>query len=485
MSRNKDKRRTDRIPNDPDDRQPGAASTPVAGPGKRRSLVWLTLFLVLAAGTGLVRWKQAVPWPAAEHMGRRAMAICSSAVPEAAAAVPQVSLLAPEPVPIVRYRIPEQVNEPPPPTLNELYLVQVGDQLRVAAAFSRLPGYRLFRQDRGRRLVLELPAETTLPSLADDDTPTLLEKLTRESFGGRVQLVFSFDRPFCYDELELRDDPGGEGRALLFSVRPEPAAVAVSTTAPASPTPAGTSDPDPNVTADTAQVPAPAPEPAAKSNKTFSRQAVRITDRQRAEDLYREAKAAFQKGHPGKAERALRAALILYPSHVGARDALLRLLSRLNRPRQAADLLAQGAIQAPDHPSYRVRFVRLLIDQGDLSRAREELTRAPLPPVAESPDLHAMAATVSLRQGRYREAAETYRALLDIQPDNAVWWMGLGIALEGDAAFDRARQAYDRALQHDGLSDNLQTFVRRRLAASGDGHPGQPLAGRNPDEDRS
>ena len=249
--------------------------------------------------------------------------------------------------------------------------------------------------------------------------------------------------------------PGGEGRALLFFGPPEPAA-AVSAAVPASSTPAGAPEPDPIVLSDTGQVPAPAPEPAAKSNKTFSRQAVRITDRQRAEDLYREAKAAFQKGHPGKAERALRAALILHPSHVGARDALLRLLSQLNRPRQAADLLAQGATQAPDHLSYRVRFVRLLIDQGDLSRAREELTRAPLPPVAESPDLHAMAATVSLRQGRYREAAETYRALLEIQPDNAVWWMGLGIALEGDAAFDRARQAYDQALRHDGLSDNLQ-----------------------------
>ena len=275
----------------------------------------------------------------------------------------------------------------------------------------------------------------------------------------------------------------GEGRALLFSVRPEPVTV-VSTAAPAGPTPAGTADPDPKIPTDTGQVPAPATEPAAKT-KTFSRQAVRITDRQRAEDLYKEAMAAFQKGHPGKAERALRAALILYPSHVGARDALLGLSSRLNRPRQAADLLAQGAIHAPDHLPYRVRFVRLLIDKGELSRARAELTRAPLPSVAESPDLHAMSATVSLRQGHYREAAETYRALLEIQPDKAVWWMGLGIALEGDADQDKARQAYNQALSHDGLSDNLQTFIRRRLAASGDGQPGQPLASRNPEEDRS
>jgi len=483
MSRNTDKRHIDRISNNPDDRRPGAASTAAAGPGKRRRLVWLTLFLVLAAGAGLVCRKQTAPWPAAEHMGRQAMAICTAAVPEAAAAVPQVSLLAPEPVPIVRYRIPEQVSEPPPPTMKELYLVQVGDQLRVAAAFSRLPGYRLFRQDRGRRLVLELPAETTLPSLADEAMPTLLEKLTRESFGGRVQLVFSFDRAFSYDELELRDDPDGEGRALLFSVRPEPA-VAVSTAAPASPKSAKTSAPDPKVPANAGQVPAPATEPAAKT-RTFSRQAARTTDRQRAENLYREAMAAFQKGHPGKAERALRAALVLHPGHVAARDALLRLSSQLNRPRQVADLLAQGAIHAPDHLSYRIRFVRLLIDKGELSRARKELTRAPLPSVAESTDLHAMSATVSLRQGRYGQAAETYRKLLEVQPGKAVWWMGLGIALEGDADRDKARQAYNQALHHDGLSDNLQTFIRRRLAASGDGRPGQSLAGRNPDEDRS
>ena len=86
MSRNTDKPRIDRISNDPDDRRPGEGSTPAAGPGKRHSLVWLIVFLFLTAGAGLAHWKQAVPWPAAAHMGRRAMAICTAAVPEAAAA---------------------------------------------------------------------------------------------------------------------------------------------------------------------------------------------------------------------------------------------------------------------------------------------------------------------------------------------------------------------------------------------------------------
>jgi hypothetical protein len=326
----------------------------------------------------------------------------------------------PDQAPIVWNTIHEEADEPPPAALEELHLVQVGDQLRVAAAFSRMPGYRLFRQDQGKRLVLELPEATTLPSLSCDATPPLLKELNRESLGGRVQLVFSFDRAFRCDEQELRDNPDGDGRALLFSVRPEPVA-SVPTAVPLNPSAAEPSNPAPNVPADIGQAPVPAPAPAAK---TFVRQAVRITDRQRAADSYR------------------------------------------------------------DLP-HRIRLVRLLLEKGKLSRARAELTRKPLPPVGKAPNLHAMSATVSLRQGRYREAAETYRNLLEVQPGKAVWWMGLGIALEGDADQDKARHAYSQALRHDGLSDNLQTFIHRRLAASSNGQAGQPLARRNPDEDRS
>lgn len=488
MSRNKDKNRIDRMPNDPDGGCPTATSSPAAGCSGRCGLVCLTLVLVLAAGTGVARWNGDSLWSAAGHMISRTVAITAPAVSVADAAVRQDPLPMPVQPLAVQDRSPESINEPPIstaekclPKLEELYLVQVGDQLRVAAAFSRMPGYRLFRQDRGKRLVLELPEGTTVPSLPDGATPPMLRKLTRETLGGRVQLVFSFDRVCRCEEQELRNNPDGEGRALLFAVRPEPVAGG-PTAAPVNPSPAETPGPAPVVLSDTGQATVSASAPPVK---TFVRQAVRTTDRQRAGDLYREAMAAFQRGRPGKAEQALRAALNMDPGHVGARDALLHLLSRLNRRQQIKALLAQGVRQAPDHLPYRVRFVRMLIDDGELSRARTELSRDPLPPAAESPELHALSATVNLRQGQYQDAAEIYRTLLKVQPDKAVWWMGLGIALERNDAFDRARQAYDQALRHDGLSDNLENFIRRRLAASGSGQAGQPLASRNPDEDRS
>lgn len=488
MSRNKNKNRIDRRPNGLDDQCPSATSFPAAGRSMRSDLVWPAVLMVLAAGIGVVQWKGVALCSVTGHMIRCAVAITAPTVSEADAAVRQAPLPMPAQPLAVKNQIPENINESPistveksPPVLEELHLVQVGEQLRMAATFSHMPGYRLFRRDRGKHLVLELPEGTTVPSLPDGELPPLLKKLSRETLDGRVRLIFCFDRVCRCEEQGLRNKHGEEGRALFFAVRPEPVTV-VPTTAPAGPLPTETPASARVVSADTGQAPVPAPAPAAR---TFIRQAVQTTNRQHAEDLYREAAAAIQQGRPAKAERALRTALEVYPGHIDARDALLHLLHRLNRRQQVKALLAQGVRERPDHPPYRARWVRLLIDDNELFRARAELTRIPLPPVAEAPDLHAMSATVSLRQGRYQDAAQTYRNLLTVQPDQAVWWMGLGIALEGDAAFDRARRAYDQALRHDGLSDTLQTFIRRRLAASGNGQAGQPLAGRDHDEEQS
>lgn len=488
MPRNRNKRRIDRMPNDREDGHQGAASFPATGRLRRPGILWLGLFLMLVAAAGIFRGKAAALWSAAGSMVKHSAGITTSAVSEASAALNQAALEPPTLLPTVRHRFPKEENAPPhtvveksPPALKELYLVQVGDQLRVAASFSHMPGYRLFRQERGRRLVLELPEGTTVPSLPEGATPPMLKKFTCESIGGRVHLVFCFDRPCRWVEQGIRNNPDNDDRTLVFAVRPEPKA-AVPAAAPRNSSPVEATDTAPVASADTGQAPVRAPAP---KTRKFIRQDVRTTDRQRADDLYEEAIAAFQKGRSDRAEQALRAALTVCPGHIGARSALLNLLIRLNRHGQVKALLAQGVRLAPEHLPYRIRLVRLLIDEDELAQARAELTRTPLPPVAEAPDLYAMSATVSLRQGRYQDAAQTYRDLLKVRPKQAVWWMGLGIALEGHAAFDRARRAYDQALRHDGLSDNLRTFIRRRLAASGKEQAGNPLAHRNSEEDRS
>ena len=456
---------------------------PATNRRRRPGPLRLGLLVLLLVGASVAWWKSAGP------IGQPEAAKIPAAVPEAAAAVMTAPPRTTEPPPAPVNRTPDEavesrpvVVEKRPAALESLYLAQVDNQLRVSAAFSHMPAYRLIRQDQGKQLALELPAGTKVASLPDTETPPLLQKLAHETADGRVRLVFSFEQPCRSDEMRVMDNPNGEGRTLQFVIRPEPSDIRQAE----APAVASATEPSaaPPVTPAVAE-PAPAPQAEPPAAKEFVRQVVRPTAHQQAEDLYQSGMAAFRKGHLRKAEQALRQTLAIAPDHIGARDALLLLLERQNLPDQVNAVLAEGVKNAPGHLPYRVRLVHRLIEAGDLSGARKELTREPLPSAADAPDLYAMLASVNLRQGRYREAADTYHALLAVNPGKAVWWMGLGIALEGDAALDQARQAYGKALTHEGLSDGLRQFIRKRLAASQGGQTGKPSTGKTPHEERS
>jgi MSHA biogenesis protein MshN len=207
------------------------------------------------------------------------------------------------------------------------------------------------------------------------------------------------------------------------------------------------------------------------------RKEVQPAPRERADRLYREGLAALQQRRPQEAERALNAALAIEPTHVVARNLLLRVLVQQNRPVEVRSLLAEGIREVPQHLPWRVHFARLLVEEGALEQARQELTRDPRPAIAEAPDLYAMLATVHQRRGDYAEAARTYRLLLAVRPGQAVWWMGLGIALEGTGSYNQAEQAYRQALSRGGLSAGLQAYVRGRLAVLEGRKTQQPAAG--------
>ena len=65
--------------------------------------------------------------------------------------------------------------------------------------------------------------------------------------------------------------------------------------------------------------------------------------------------------------------------------------------------------------------------------------------------------------GRHREAAEHYQVALRTAPQNGVWWMGLGIALQAEKRSLEAAGAFQKALDSGTLSGELQGFVERKL----------------------
>ena len=246
-------------------------------------------------------------------------------------------------------------------------------------------------------------------------------------------------------------------------VAPEPVFQAAET-APA-PAPAKARPAEPRRSTEKAPKPAAAPVvktavPAASERIIDGKQ---VTPQQRVENEYRRALAQLQDGRVSDAMLALQQTLQLDPRHQGARETLVRLLLEAQRPDDAARQLQLSLALDPKQPAQAMMLARLQLDKANGGAAALDTLMRSLPYAADNGEYHAFLAGVLQREQRYREAAEHYQLALQAAPDNSVWWMGLGIALQADNHPAQARQAFERARGLQTLSPQLQAFVERKL----------------------
>ncbi|MDO8065458.1 tetratricopeptide repeat protein [Janthinobacterium sp. SUN206] len=188
-----------------------------------------------------------------------------------------------------------------------------------------------------------------------------------------------------------------------------------------------------------------------------------VTPQQRVENEYWRALAQLQDGRVSDAMLALQQTLQLDPRHQGARETLVRLLLEAQRPDEAARQLQLSLALDPKQPAQAMMLARLQLDKANGGAAALDTLMRSLPYASDSGEYHAFLAGVLQREQRYREAAEHYQLALQAAPDNSVWWMGLGIALQADNHPAQARQAFERAKGLQTLSPQLQAFVERKL----------------------
>ena len=202
------------------------------------------------------------------------------------------------------------------------------------------------------------------------------------------------------------------------------------------------------------------PVPAASERIIAGKQ---VTAQQRVDNEYRRALAQLQDGRVSDAMLALQQTLQLDPRHQGARETLVRLLLEAQRPDEAARQLQLSLVLDPKQPAQAMMLARLQLDKPNGGAVALDTLMRSLPYATDSGPYHAFLAGVLQREQRYREASEHYQLALQTVPDNSVWWMGLGIALQADNHPAQARQAFERAKGLQTLSPQLHAFVERKL----------------------
>ncbi|MDE2088561.1 MAG: tetratricopeptide repeat protein [Gammaproteobacteria bacterium] len=335
-----------------------------------------------------------------------------------------------------------------PARVRDVRLSTHGPRNRLVFDLSAPVQQRLSTHDHGRRIVIEL-ADTglaePLPTLTGAGSPIDSVRSTERGRGLHIELAMK--RPVQIESFALESD-ATHGHRLVIDFTAAAAVVARSTPRP----------------------PAAAPAPSLHGNDhatdqpLMQKKPLPLSPAQRAELAYRQGSEQLRKGAYTDAEASLRAALALNPRLYRAREALAALLINTGRAGAAREVLAQGLRLDPGYAPFAALYARLLVNQGEVAQAAQALERAS-PDMTAQPGYYAFLAALYQRLGRYAQAAQLYQRVLQLRPQNGVWWMGLGISLEGEGNGTAALQAYTQARDSGNLAPKLLSYVNERIAA--------------------
>jgi len=185
-----------------------------------------------------------------------------------------------------------------------------------------------------------------------------------------------------------------------------------------------------------------------------------LSPAQLSENTYRRALVALQEGRVSEALADLERSLDINPRNDAARQTFISLLLENKRTDDAIRQLRLALGIDPRQPGLAMVLARLQLERN--GPALETLQRS-LPYAENSADYQALLAGVLQRLQRHADAIEHYDVALKLAPQNAVWWMGLGISLQAEHHNPEARAAFTRARALPGLSAELQAFIDRKL----------------------
>ncbi|MDA0144421.1 MSHA biogenesis protein MshN [Vibrio sp. RW] len=180
----------------------------------------------------------------------------------------------------------------------------------------------------------------------------------------------------------------------------------------------------------------------------------------------------LSKNAQGRAQKALDAndltgalkgyaeALRYTPQNEDVRQKLAILYFGKGDTRKAYELFQLGIKLNTNSEKLRLGLSKLLVKANQAEAALSPLVHLPPNPTQ---DYLAMRAALSQKSQQEEIALESYQKLVEIDSDNARWWLGLAIQQERQLDLTAAKQSYQGALTRVGISSQSQSFVRDRL----------------------
>lgn len=200
--------------------------------------------------------------------------------------------------------------------------------------------------------------------------------------------------------------------------------------------------------------------PDSIADSSMSIEQVELTHHQLAIKALGRAEKALDANDMQTALSAYSEALRYEPANTDTRQKLAALYFGKADTRKAYEIIQEGIHLDTNNQALRLALSKLLVKANQPEAALSPLVH--LPPVP-SRDYLAMRAALAQKQKQNEIALESYQLLVQQDPENARWWLGLGIQQERALQFTAAINAYNKALGKVGISNQSQAFIRDRL----------------------
>lgn len=150
------------------------------------------------------------------------------------------------------------------------------------------------------------------------------------------------------------------------------------------------------------------------------------------------------------------------PNNVRIRKKLASLLFAENRLQEAQALLTEGVTSQPEQHDFRLMLARLFAQQDNPAKALSLLLEVS-PSLVLHSDYYAYRGALAQQMEDYAQAQQDYQKLVNAEPQQAKWWLGLGIAQDSSGEKTQALVSYQKADNEQQLTPQVITFVRQRL----------------------
>lgn len=178
-----------------------------------------------------------------------------------------------------------------------------------------------------------------------------------------------------------------------------------------------------------------------------------------AVEAYRRALDQIEQGRDAIALDTLVQALKWDAQHLPARRVAVALALDQKQMDLAASLLDEGLKLEPHDSELLYLHARHLVVAGSDDQALATLQQIDRPTV----EALGLKAGLLAKTGRYAPAVSAYEQALKARPDNATWWLGLGVAWQAQGQADMAKQAFVRARRLGQLSPDVQAWLDQQI----------------------